>query len=157
MKIRYGFVTNSSSSCFIIKKKYGQYTLDEINAKLKGHFGHNGFSEAHGVITDSKDPEYVTQLFDEQCWDGNKPIDCPLGFEQQSKIEEELGIEWPSSLSCQNCPRNNNGSVCEYTATYVEKSTSADVIIIGRQNAISSDQADLIKRLFPGTEYYHLG
>ena len=162
-KLRFGFVTNSSSSCFIIKSPTEiPYTKDIVRESFievfnKYNATNNGGSYKPDIddvcdIDDSKlHSKYKNYLYDFH----DDPMDCPHDFSYRWDYEKESGRE----LMCDICPDNTglNGNICPEAGTLLEKALNADVLVVGWENAIPYELLEELEKVFPGTTRYHLG
>lgn len=152
MKYRRDFVTNSSSSCFVVNKRYDgkNFTTIEVRNILQILIDtHNKINNTNielddiCVITDTKDSEVLNTLFEDECWgDGESGINCPLTYERQNELD------YPN---CKDCPERT-----ERCKTYNDVCIAGDVTIFGHENAIPYELFDCIEG-YLNARRYHLG
>ena len=119
-KIRTDFVTNSSSSCFIVQKNTDMNVPEAkrvLEILLAAHDKIDETSskwDEYYIVTDTKDKDEINSLLDEYaCWDGEEHIDSIKG--KDISLRELIQKHRLIILTSENViPYHLHEAICSY-------------------------------------------
>lgn len=146
MKVRYGFVTNSSSSSFVVKSSNDEspYTIEEVREVLNylldlynNRFDQNVKEGSNYIISDSKDDSTIKEIFSEYaCWGAEDPINCPLPY---SLMPDDM---------CNGCHYKD---ICQDKESLLDIAKDGDVFVVSYENSMPTFILETIGHLFRTT------